>query len=415
MPEPTRDKSNNFSPTGITVSLKMSDSPISLSRSEDSGMFEDPDLTPKPLRIAKRRDLGDSGALSTLSTISSWSTQQTLVPVRRSSISTRSTQLDLSQQESASISPPWLRRHTSLHVRKQRGSNSSTSSAASTTMGCAAGSSFSEHRGLLRDSCAHRMSEQEAERSSTEIMTNTPFRPTATRAFTAGDFEKADLLNPINDEPMASAPTAIIAGRRRAVTTDVSFHSEAGSTKSDNDHVLRSQPSFKNRLITRMMSGLTHRTQTNQVIVTDQDRNAQILTTRAVCPDSQTSDSMGASRRVSGSSARTEPRSRNDLDDALAAFPTPPTSNESSPTNPGSFTVSHLNPRRYRNLSTPEDATIMGAELRLTSEYNQLSSDSENSMLVAIDIQGTLSTALSGQSLWSHHTGLDVVVVVDNS
>lgn len=57
----------------------------------------------------------------------------------------------------------------------------------------------------------------------------------------------------------------------------------------------------------------------------------------------------------------------------------------------------------------------MGAELRLTPEYDDFGSDDGHSLLVAIDIEGTMNKTTNGQSLWSQHTGLDLAVVIDNS
>ena len=59
----------------------------------------------------------------------------------------------------------------------------------------------------------------------------------------------------------------------------------------------------------------------------------------------------------------------------------------------------------------------MGAKLTLTTEHDELKSEKSQTMLVAVDIQGALNTTISGQNLFQHHTGtgLDVVVVIDNS
>ena len=57
----------------------------------------------------------------------------------------------------------------------------------------------------------------------------------------------------------------------------------------------------------------------------------------------------------------------------------------------------------------------MGAELTLNPEYDHLSSEKGQSMLVSLDIKGTTNSTSSVQDVWSQHTGLDVVVVIDNS
>lgn len=109
--------------------------------------------------------------------------------------------------------------------------------------------------------------------------------------------------------------------------------------------------------------------------------------------------------RQSSSSMRTDTYSESDHHHALAAFPTPPTST----------TTSSIRPERFRELCTPADAVLMGAELTLTPEYDHLSSEEGRSMLVSLDIKGTTNSSSSVQEVWSEHTGLDVVVVIDNS
>ena len=117
-------------------------------------------------------------------------------------------------------------------------------------------------------------------------------------------------------------------------------------------------------------------------------------------------------RSISG---ETETGSDSECDNALAAFPTPPRSYYTAPTSAGSRRSSRPSSERYRNLRKPEHAAIMGAQLTLTSEYDVLDFDDGKTMLVALDVQPVLNTTISGQNLWSQHTGLDVVVIIDNS
>lgn len=119
-----------------------------------------------------------------------------------------------------------------------------------------------------------------------------------------------------------------------------------------------------------------------------------------------------AKRSISG---ETDTGSDSEWDNALSAFPTPPRSYYTAPTSAASTRSSRPPSQRYRNLRKPEHATVMGAQLTLTSEYDELDSNDGKTMLVAIDVQGVLNTAISGQNLWSQHTGLDVVVIIDNS
>ena len=99
-----------------------------------------------------------------------------------------------------------------------------------------------------------------------------------------------------------------------------------------------------------------------------------------------------------------------------ATYPTPPTSGATSSTAVDSLD-SHRStlPERLRELCKPADAALMGAELTLTPEYDELSSEKERSMWVSLDIKGTTNLTSSVQDVWSQHTGLDIVVIIDNS
>ena len=72
-------------------------------------------------------------------------------------------------------------------------------------------------------------------------------------------------------------------------------------------------------------------------------------------------------------------------------------------------------PPRFRELYQPADTVVMGAELTLTPEYDELRTGKEQSMWVSLDIRGTANSPSSVQDVWSQHTGLDIVVVIDNS
>ena len=122
--------------------------------------------------------------------------------------------------------------------------------------------------------------------------------------------------------------------------------------------------------------------------------------------------------RRSVSSAGTDDYGGSELDGTLSAFPTPPTTTDTSPTSPPMTEfASSSRPvsQQYRSLRKPEDAAVLGVKLTLSPEYDQLSPDNGKSMFVAIDVEGALNTTTSGQNLWSQHTGLDVVVIIDNS
>ena len=178
-------------------------------------------------------------------------------------------------------------------------------------------------------------------------------RPASVRALSTGNLKRPNPLSPV---PEVS---------RRAVTNVEAFCINLDKVHSLPYQGLRKQRSTKNSLMSRMMSGLTNR----------------------------------------------NPRTREDMQ-AFSQFNFPtPASDPISPTTAESLAKS----TRFRELYKPADAVLMGAELTLTPEYDRLTPETERSMLVSLDIKGTTNSASGVQDMWSQHTGLDVVVIIDNS
>ncbi len=390
----------------------MSNSQTTPEKSRYSGGFEDLDLTPKPLRIIKRGSPRNSGSADISPTLSTSSTQHIIVPNRSSSFSSSSTQIEPSPLGSASATTSWSGRRRSLQIHKQRRSDpvSNRSATASLRSEVSTNSTVYENRGPLPHyrHMSDMIDSGVAQRSSSDVQARSATRPAGSRALTIGALNTNNFPSPINDEPLPLAPTTVPTGGRRALTA-VAPRGQGEATKHVDGLVLRREPSFKHRLITRMMHGLSHRSHISHARTQDPGRSPPILE-NSLGSHPQVLEAMDSSRPTSSSSGRTDT-----LDSALASFPTPPTSNEASPTAFGSFSGSHSEARRDRELCKPEETAIMGAELRLTAEYDELSQNNDCSMLVAIDIEGTMNKTTSGQSLWSQHTGLDVAVVIDNS
>jgi len=390
----------------------MSHSQLTPRKSKDSGDFEDSDLTPKPLRIVKCGSPRKSGSVDMSPALVTSSTRHTLVPTRSSSISSGSTQILLPPLDSASATKSWSGRRRSLQMHKQRRSDpvNNSSTTASIRSGVTTNFTIHETRGRLPH--YRRLSDMidsgAARRNSCDAQARTAARPTGSRSFTTGAFKTTKFHSPVNDEPLPLAPTPMATGGRRAITA-VAIRGQGEAMEDVGAPVLRREPSFKHRLIARMMGGLSHKSHIGHTTAIDTGRSPLNLEGLSGAHP-QILDDMDSSGRTSSSSEETDT-----LNSALASFPTPPTSNEASPTAFGSFPNSRSEIWRYREICKPEETTIMGAELRLTAEYDELSSDDGHSMLVAIDIEGTMKKATSGQGLWSQHTGLDVAVLIDNS
>ena len=387
-----------------------------------NGGFGDPDLTPKPLRISKREQRGISTATNSLLSIPESQTHrnlQALAPGPRSSTRVNSTQLDLSQQDLVAPSSQWARRNTFLHLHKQRQSepiNTNTAALTATSGELIGFSPFNPARS--RDSYPT-MSQLEGSSDASKAITIA--RPVPTRAFTTGTYTTANRLSPVCEfSSSPSASSVLRGGQRRAATHTEVFYKNLDTMRSVSHRRLRKQRSFKNNIMSRVMSGLTgKKSQVSpaalgikpQIPPESLRANPQFSPTALGVPldfppaaSSRAPEDMQASRQ-SSSSTRTDTCSESDHHHALAAFPTPPTST----------TTSSIRLKRFREFCMPVDAVLMGVELTLTPEYDSLSSQEGGTMLVSLDIKGTTNSSSGVQEVWSEYTGLDVVVVIDNS
>lgn len=385
-----------------------------------NGGFGDPNLIPKPLRVSKRKQ-GEKSAPGTVgSSLSIRKSQthhnlQTLAPSKRPFTWVNSTQLDLSLQDLAAPTSQWGRRNTFLHMHKQRQSEPINTNTAVLTATSKEPIGFSPFNPPARSRESFPTMSQLGS-SSDACKSITAIRPASTRAFTTGTYKRPGLLSPVHEASSSpSASSALRGSHRRAVTNVEDFYKDLDTSKSLRHHRLRKQRSIKNSLMSRMMSGLTNRTHVSHAASEVGNHTKQGLQEFSPATSSRAREDMQALRQ-SSSSTETDTYCGSNHRDVLAAFPTPPMSYATSPTTAGSLSPGN-SPRqkRFREHCTPANAVLMGAELTLTPEWDQLSSEKGRSMLVSLDIKGTTNSAASVPDVWSQHTGLDVVVVIDNS
>ena len=385
--------------------------------SEDGG-FGNPEVTPQPLRIAKRGNLRSSQRLTFNSPpcCSTLHSHHSLVPTRTSSVSISLAHLFPSQQNSEFPTTEWNTSKTSIDVHKQRrsGSSQTGSGGPSAEYRPSVPSASVPTHARTRYQCRPTPFESELESTRAETSVITAVRSRARRAFSSGIFEKINWLSPVNGIPL-TLPTPLIthAGRRRVVTTNDAPHRISECGKFDQVHVIRKQRSFKERLMTRMVGNSAPRAHNYQLVGKERCQTMQVPPQHVKPLESQPCRNPSIAKR--SISVKTETASDSECDNALSAFPTPPRSYYTAPTSAGSRRSSRPSSERYRNLRKPEHAATMGAQLTLTSEYDVLDFDNGKTMLVAIDVQAVLNTTISGQNLWAQHTGLDVVVIIDNS
>lgn len=241
-----------------------------------------------------------------------------------------------------------------------------------------------------------------ARRSSWDVPPTHTIKSTGSRAFTTGTINTTSYL------PSLTAPELTVTGARRDSKAVANNRLRLATEHADGP-VLRRNPSFRHRFFTRVRGSLSHRSHIGYTTINGSSKDNPNLE-RNLNLDGQIIKAMAPSNRTSASSEETDT-----FDSTIASFPTPPTSHEGSPTLFGSFSSCQLEPRHHRELCKPEKTAIMGAELHLTAEYDEANAENGSSMLVAIDIEGTIKNTNTDQGVRSQHTGLDVAVIIDNS
>ena len=382
-----------------------------------NGGFGDPDLTPKPLRISKREHARTSsaGTINSLFPMPKSQTQgnlQALAPSNESSPRINNTPLDLSLQDLAAPTSPWARRNTFLHVHKQRQSEPINTNTAALTQ------TSKEPIGLssVASPARTRKSCPTMSQLGNTSDAGTATRPVSIRAFTIGTFGKHNPLSPVHEVSSSNSASPLLRkGQRRAVTSAEAFYKDRNSFGTPPHRITQSTGSTKNSLISRVMSGLTNRNHNSHAALRGGYDAMQTPPQQSPATQPRNRDNKHIFQR-SDSSIETDMSSDHTPQHAWSAFPTPPTSRATSSATAGSVNPHHtIMPQRIRELCQPADALVMGAELTLTPEYDELGSGKEQSMWVSLDIRGTVNAPSSVQDVWSQHTGLDIVVIIDNS
>lgn len=352
------------------------------------------DIQPRPLRIAKRKPIS---TFANPNATPRSHIYPTIIPTRRSSTVTVSTQLDnslsdhgpLSQgtdfgniqaMESTSVSkprpaeplsrPPWSRSVSDIAIQSARKVPSPASA-------------------LLP-----------------LVSTLHPNTDAARNCFNA---KASDLLNPVKDDlliPLATTP--FLGNRRRAVTTGGYGLRHDSPERLYGNETIGRQRSLQHRLLTRVISGLTNKANTCY-IKADDSHTISNLQHENRSRSSRYLDS------VRSSIVSTDTYCSSELGGALAAFPSPPASNCTFPTSTGRDESSQTHSKIYRDLDRPQGVAVLGAELILTPEYDELISGNEQSMFVLVRLKATMSEVQKEPNMASMRANLDIVVVIDNS
>ena len=374
----------------------------------------DPDLTPRPLRIVKRKSQRGSRFVNTSQRLSTASMEKPHVPIRISSASSNNAISETHPQRETSRASQWSVSSAPLCMNKQRASDIPyVGTAVNTASGDGSGFSSLKSPRYLPNQVSYTVTDQSQNDISTRNGDSSTIKLPNVRAVTTGTMLNPTSLSSAGISPTAQAPPVPLS-QRRAMTGSAPIPKPV-STQHANNHVMHKQSSLKRGFISRVMSGLTHRSHNSPVTSihprTGKGRaNDVVLSSQNLSPEITPTI-----KRISESSAATMRSNDSDFEDPMAAFPTPPTSSNTSPRHSDPSSITQSVAQRYRSLSKPGEATIMGAGVILTPEIDKLNADDGANILVSIDVEGLMSSSAGDQELQSQHNGLDIVVIIDNS
>lgn len=407
--------------------------PHEAKKKERDLVLEDPELTPKPLRIRKRGDFGLPAITAARENPNVGErrkshTQHALATHPcSSSLGNNHTELDLTKRSSDQPTSPWTRRHTFLNVRKPRDVSPSAPEPMQVIGISVPYSDMSAEHLVNKTPTPQNGTDEGADFSSTR----SPRHLISAQAYGRHLHEVA--------MSRSSQPKQAKASKRVNISKHMTpIDEDYRQVEPDNDpgFVPRRRASFKNRLLSKMKTGLTSRPSIASDLLrqsrADQEQVSGLQTSDLSIQES--------SARKSSSGSGTESSEEVDIDEALAAFPTPPsstvtspttlTANESTLTSPTivgsneSFATSIPTPVSsqaidtdhcisYRTLSLPKQVPTIGAEVSVHTGSCSGNPANELSLLVEIDaVAGEMEV---GEDAQFESNALDVAFLIDNS
>lgn len=176
----------------------------------------------------------------------------------------------------------------------------------------------------------------------------------------------------------------VVPSATRAFTTGAIDTGRFDSHQSPTLRPSRTQPSLRQRLLSRVTSGSSARIHVSHAAM-ERDAVIRRLHGEGIGEVGPVKDApLETPRPSTASSMETISTLGADLELALAAFPTPPKSAVTSPTTVSSFETSRTEPRPLRRLVQPSNVVIASATLRLFPELDHLSLERDRSMFVAV-------------------------------
>ncbi|KAG8528130.1 uncharacterized protein KY384_007046 [Bacidia gigantensis] len=282
----------------------------------------------------------------------------------------------------------------SLIVRKQRQSNSNTATEVETRL------SSSKAPGMMRrEPMTKRLSLSSSRPAATSIA------PSSVRFISSDVSGDADSFKyPL---PSTIGGVSMQGGsiRPQPVANGYLFARQPAPSGK-----LRRGPSLKQRLVSRVRSGISGKPDLHATI--EGDEPAALFLEGEDC---QQLPAKGSCRR-SISVSSTSQCFGTELSDALATFPEPPRPTNVSPesTEDSFLTPESQEPVR-RDLSTPFPVPVLRPEIKFTPEFDHISFEEGESMFIAIDFKAAVPAADLFHNRSINPATLQIAVIVDNS
>ena len=364
-----------------------------IGRNEVSCIRDQDDMTPRPLRISKRikNHTPSTSALSSSSTPAKH--EENTVPERRLSHNTPQVSAQHERLNPSRINGKRLEKVEGFKeveyfetIGETRGTQNKDGKVPvlgvripQTNRGClqARAPAFigTRHNSIDFTASAHRANSAGPDRSQPGVRR---LNATAKEHFSS---HSRTLSNPIIKEPHHTPGV-----RTRSVTADIGHLQKARITpRGEASIASKNSQSFKQRLLSRVMDGLTISTSVTQISKKD-----------------------GRSRASTSSSSDGSTTINSDLGDTLATFPSPPTTALTSPTSV------ETPPNEPCVIDLPPVMAIAGVQLELKPDAIAVPCDGYQNISIAIQIKGE-GFPVNLAHPFTIPRRLDVAVVIDNS
>ena len=384
---------------------------------EDADGPQESDLVPHPLRIMRRENQKTRSASSVFLRTADCE-QKALFSSRQPSMRKSHTQTDLSNHKTSSKSSAIAE---SLNIRKQRRNDLGHARPGKASIGTKSlsGITLSYPPAPLRPNEDHNLASPTQSVNAIFNRETPRFRADRARdrAVTCPSSSNPGSLGSFLGKPstLSEQIPVVDRGQQRAVTSTATLHSLADLKKLEVSlgQEIGRRRSIKQRFVSRMMNGLNSKPKARFDAVHPIERPYAQQSALTNILDTSIESRPSRARADMIPSTTTESYLGSDFDTVIAAFPTPPSSSIASPTTSASYETSRLDWAAI--LQKPEEASVLGVELRLTSELSKLSSDSGQSMFVTIEVKGALNVPNTPCEALTNVQGLDIAVIIDNS